>query len=271
MDTKMNVSSLLEIFGYNLYTADHTEAVFGFRPKDAPLPPYWNLKDYEAHAAAGDYLICYPNGEPNMSPMTLEVMAKRALSKKSFSNPLFSRQFSHEGDPVSDLIRNDPLIHNGMLRPGWQFVSPHVLPETGSRDFVEQTNVLIENMERLLGDSPPSAFLEAKKKWKSEQQFVAKTLIEMDKPEAAAFFLASLDCTRFLREPVQNTFYRYLLVYGITGVKLFPNDYSWSGSVSSDGRLVCFGDAVAGGADVDGSTPDDSSSCLCAVTSRSGF
>ncbi|HWQ59644.1 MAG TPA: hypothetical protein VN420_00660, partial [Candidatus Fimivivens sp.] len=153
----------------------------------------------------------------------------------------------------------------------WQFVSPHVLPETGNKDFVEQTDILIGNMERLLGDTLPPMFRDAKKKWGTFERSMARTLIKKGKLEAATFFLASCDITRLLREPVQNTFLRYLLVYILTGEKLFVRNHSWSGSPSSDGYLVSFGAAGAGGACVSGDAPDDSYSCLCAVASRSEF
>ncbi len=89
--------------------------------------------------------------------------------------------------------------------------------------------------------------------------------------KAAAFFLASLDITRLLKEPVQNTLYRYLVVSSITGQKLFVENYSWSGSPSSDGDLVYFGGADAVGAGVVRGGPGVSYSFLCAVVSRSGF
>ncbi|HWQ60554.1 MAG TPA: hypothetical protein VN420_05435, partial [Candidatus Fimivivens sp.] len=153
----------------------------------------------------------------------------------------------------------------------WQFVSPHVLPETGNKDFVEQTDILIGNMERLLGDTLPPMFRDAKKKWWTFERSMARTLIKKGKLEAATFFLASCDITRLLREPVQNTFLRYLLVYILTGEKLFVRNHSWSGSPSSDGYFVLFSRVHAVGARVGSGAVGDSYQSLCAVVSRSGF
>ena len=268
---KMTTKDVSGLFHNRYYAADETEQVFGFRPKDITLPEYWKPEDYELHAEAGHLLICYPNRLPNLEPVTFEEMAKRALAGKSVSEGLlWQSQFSRDGNLVSDWILNDPLQRNGMPRSGWQFVSLDALSETREKDFIEQTNTLIRNMEQCLHHAIPPILWDAKSKWEGYERDFARSLIKRSEQKAASMYLSSLDVTRFLREPVQNAFFRYLLVFGMTGEKLFGNAYSWSSSLSSDGRLVYFGLADVLGASVGRPTPAGSSSRLRAVASRSG-
>lgn len=260
------------LFAGSFYGANQAAAVFGFRPPDPPLPGYWKAKDYEMHAEAGDILICYPDHLPDLKPLTLEKMAHHALSKVTFRRPyLWEDQFTSVGEVVADWICNDLILMNGMPRPGWQFVSPHILPQTTFHDFVEQTDILIGDMERRLGHVLPPTLVRANETWQMYEKIMAQRMIENGKLKTASFFLASCDITRLLREPVYNTFYRYLIVGRYSGERLFDRKWSWSSSPSSGGNIMFFGRMDEEGACILERRPDDARLCLGAVTSRMGF
>ncbi|MEI6650120.1 MAG: hypothetical protein WCL23_01655 [Candidatus Moraniibacteriota bacterium] len=279
MDIKMTIPDAQSIFGKKFYADDQTEQVFGFRPKDDPLPGYWTSKDYELHAEAGHMLICYPVRfcYPNRlqnTPITLEKMATWYSSVVSSlpAGLLWGDQFEESGNYEERAwMKNDLLVSSTVLRSGWQFVSPEEVAGTARENFISQTDVLIGNMESLLSGRLPRALQTAISKWEGYERKVAYQLLEQGNNAATTLFLTVLDIVRLLREPVQNTFFRYLIVHGCTGEKLFRDFYSWSSSPSTDGSLVCFGDAGALGACVFGVTPVGSFSVLRAVASRSGF
>ncbi len=177
--TKMTKTDVKSLFPGRFYEADHTEQVFGFRPKEIPLPRYWTVRDYEAHSNAGHCLICYPNRLQNLEPLTLEAMARRAIAGKSLPEGiLWPGQFDKQGETVERSLQNDLLLKYGIPHPGWQFVSQSVLPETGNKDSVDQTDVLIGNMQRLLGHALPPAFWEAKAKWETYERSIVRMLFK---------------------------------------------------------------------------------------------
>jgi hypothetical protein len=168
-------------------------------------------------------------------------------------------------------MKNDFLISCGILRSGWQFVSLESLAGTEYKDFVSQMDVLIGNMKKLLNGRFSPVLQTAILKWEGYERRVAIQLLAQGDSVAATFFLSSLDIVRILREPVQNAFFRYLIVYGITGEKLFMDSYSWSSSVSTDGNFMCFSGADADGAVVNKDAPGCSYPNLRTVTSLMGF
>ncbi|MEI7750027.1 MAG: hypothetical protein WCJ25_03410 [Candidatus Moraniibacteriota bacterium] len=269
----MTIPDVKSIFGKKFYADDQTEQVFGIRPQYIPLPKDWTPKDYELHAEAGHMLICYPDRQQNSKPITLEAMATSYARQDGLpAGLLWNGQFEESGLCTKNTwMKNDLLVSSGVLRSGWQFVSPEGVAGTGGANFISQTDALIENMESLLNGRLPRALQTAISKWEGYEREVAYQLLVQENDAATTLFLAFLDIVRLLREPVQNTFFRYLIVHGCTGEKLFWDFYSWSSSPSTGSRLVCFGAAGARGARVYRCTPDVSLSSLRAVASRSGF
>jgi hypothetical protein len=274
MGVKMTISDVQSIFGKQFYADDQTERVFGIRPQHIPLPEYWTWKDYEMHAKEGHMLICYPDRQQNSKPITLEEMSTSYARQDGLpAGLLWSDQFGKSGNyGEGTWMKNDLLVSSTVLRSGWQFVSPEALVGTASKDFINQMDVLIGNMESLLNGRLPQALQIAISKWEGYEREVANQLhYVLGNNVGATYFLSSLDIVRLLREPVQNTLFRYLIVHGCTGDKLFKDFYSWSSSPSSGGRLLFFGVEDLSGANVNGNPPVSLHPLLCAVASRMGF
>lgn len=260
-----------DMFKERFYGPEEIESVFRFRPDAPPIP--FSKEDMLRHERLGHILIYNPDATPDGRPFRIEDMASRALSggrnvleRDAAGNPkkylLYKEQFNENGEILTNAwFSGDQTVRDGVPQKGWQFVSPDVLPGTESKDFVAQTDVLIANAKQdFFGGSIPRAFQAAVDEWESKK-IVFKADVNT---------LAALPIMRFVRERVQNTIFRFLLVHGTKRELLFKDGiYSWSYAPSSDGRLVNFGHADAEGAYVYRFEPGVSDSDLGAVASRS--
>lgn len=261
-----------DMFKERFYGPEEIERVFGFRPEAPPIP--FSREDMIRHEQLGHILIYNPDALPDGTAFDIQNMTSRALSggrnvleRDAQGNPtkhlLYKDQFDENGKILNSVWFSDDLkVKTGTPQSGWQFVSPEVLPGAESKNFVAQTDFLIENAKRnFFGGALPQAFQSAVDEWESK-----KVTFKNDAQK-----LATLPIMNFVRERVQNAIFRFLLVHGTgRGVLFKDGNYSWSYALSSDGNLVRFGDAGAGGAFVGGNTPDGSRSDLSAVASRSG-
>ncbi|MEI6650055.1 MAG: AAA family ATPase [Candidatus Moraniibacteriota bacterium] len=261
-----------DIFKERFYGPEETEQVFGFRPEAPPIP--YTKADMLRHEQLGHILMYNPDILPDGTPFDIQTMASRALSggrnvleRDASGIPtkylLYKEQFDENGKILDGAwFSGDQEVKTGTPQSGWQFVSPEALPDTENKNFVAQTDILIENArENFFGGGVPDAFQKAVDEWHSK-----KVMFKDD-----ANKLASLPIMNFVRERVQNTIFRFLLVHGTGRGTLFADgNYVWSYALSSGGSLVSFGFAVAVGADVYGYAPVDSYSDLRAVASRSG-
>ncbi len=261
-----------DIFKERFYGPEEIEQVFGFRPEAPPIP--YTQADMIRHEQLGHILIYNPDILPDGTAFDIQNMASRALSdgrnvleRDASGSPtkylLYKNQFDENGEILDGAwFSGDQEVKTGTPQSGWQFVSPKALPGTESKNFVAQTDILIANArQNFFGGVEPDAFRKAVDEWHSKK----------DTFKDDANKLASLPIMSFVRERVQNTIFRFLLVHGTGRGTLFADgNYVWSYALSSDGNLVFFGLADGYGADVLRITPDASHSYLRAVASRSG-
>jgi len=151
---------------------------------------------------------------------------------------------------------------------GWQFVSPNILPDSTGKNYIAQTEMLIENARSNFFDGNlPQEYLEAEKEFKIEKSKIEK-FIKNSNYVKASKTLSALKISQLLREPVQNVIFRYLVSFK-KGKQLFMDgEYSWASSFSSDGFLLRFGGTYATGADVGRIRPALSFDSLGVVSSR---
>jgi len=275
---------------------DDIEQTFGFKPEAKDIPPIlFSKEEIERHQKLGDMLVLNLDKTSDGIPLTIEEMAERAI-KIIGSNVI---EKDAEGNPTKYLLYNDQFDENGKMKSeawfsgeteikkqtpkaGWQFVSPDIITnfkttdkngqpitETStSKKYLPQTELLIENAKSNFFDGQfPPEYQEAEKEFHQKKPEIEKLIQESNYTEAAKS-ISALKILQLLREPVQNTIFRYLVSFK-KGKQLFTDGkYSWSSGVSSDGHLLYFGSADARGADVHGAGPGRADGALGVVSSR---
>ena len=258
------------------------EAAFGFKleAKDIPKIPF-SQEEIERHQELGDMLVLNLDKTPEGIPLTIEEMTEKAI--KTIGSNVIERD--KDDEPTKYLLYKNQFDEQGKLkdeawfsaqaeikkqtpRLGWQFVSPDILPDSTDKNYLAQTELLIENARiKFFNGTLSLEYQQAETQFQQEKDKVQQLIQNKNYIEASKI-LSNLKISQLLREPVQNTIFRYLMSYK-KGKQLFADGkYSWSDSVSSVGNVPFFGNAVATGADVNRDSPDDSNDNLGVVSSR---
>ncbi|MDO9230976.1 MAG: AAA family ATPase [bacterium] len=265
------------------------EQTFGFKLEAKDIPPLeidgkpLTREEIERHQKLGDKLVLNFDKTPDGIPLNIEEMAERALKVLGSDGNVIERD--KDGKPTKYLLYKDQFAENGKLKSGawffgeaeirkqtpkagWQFVSPDILPNSTSKNYLAQTELLIENAKNNFFDGKfPPEYQEAEKEFQTKKPEIEE-LIKDNKYIEAVKAISTLKISNLLHEPVQNTIFRYLVSFK-KGKQLFTDGkYSWSICASSDGGFLSFGDADADGAHVRGSKPDFSYGLLGVVSSR---
>ena len=261
---------------------DDIEQTFGFKLEAKDIPAIlFSEEEIERHQESGDMLVLNMDKTPDGIPLNIEEMAKRAI--RSIGSNVIEKD--KNGNPTKYLLYKDQFYDQGKIKSGtwfsgetevrkqtpklgWQFVSPNILPDSTGKNYIAQTEMLIENARSNFFDGNlPQEYLEAEKEFKIEKSKIEE-FIENNNYVKASKTLSALKISQLLREPVQNVIFRYLVSFK-KGKQLFTDGkYSWASSFSSDGFLLSFGNANATGAGVSRIWPGSSFDNLGAVSSR---
>ncbi|MDO9230975.1 MAG: hypothetical protein Q7U36_00650 [bacterium] len=265
------------------------EQTFGFKLEAEDIPPLeidgkpLTREEIERHQKLGDILVLNFDKTPDGTPLNIEEMAKRALKVLGSDGNVIERD--KDGKPTKYLLYKDQFDEKGELKSGvwfsgeaeirkqtpkagWQFVSPNILPNSTNKNYLAQTELLIENAKNNFFDGKfPPEYQEAEKEFETKKPEIEE-LIKNNKYIEAVKAISALEISQLLREPIQNNIFRYLVSFK-KGKQLFTDrKYSWSNTASSDGIFLVFGGADADGALVDGRRPDGSFDHLGVVSSR---
>ena len=261
---------------------DDIEATFGFKleAKDIPKIPF-SQEEIERHQELGDMLVLNVNKTPDGIPLTIEEMIERAMKtigsnvieRDKDSEPikhlLYKGQFDEQGKLKSEAwFSGEAEIKKQTPRLGWQFVSPNILSDSTDKNYLAQIEFLMENARtKFFNGTLPPEYQQAETQFQQEKAKIQQFIQNNNYGEASKV-LSDLKISQLLREPMQNTLFRYLVAFK-KGQQLFTDGkYSWSNSSSTDGSLLFFGVAVAEGAFVGWYSPTFSGGSLGAVSSR---
>ncbi|MDP3956353.1 MAG: hypothetical protein Q8Q18_03875 [bacterium] len=142
-------------------------------------------------------------------------------------------------------------------RSGWALVSKDVLPDSTSKNYIEQTEVIIKALKDAAFEDIelPEEYAKAIIEWEEyyNTNFRGKTKVEIDQllnREGIKYAkqLSELKINQLTRQSVQETIYDLAMYHDTyNNRRLLPNKYTWSNSCSSDGYLVRLGFFAATG------------------------
>ena len=176
-----------------------------------------------------------------------------------------------------DWYKDEKFFTQERTKLEWKLVSKDLIPNSTSKNYLEQTAVLADYVRGLYDDRSkmPDEVRTALDEWdflennavkfsELQKNTVSSTVAEW---KSAALTLESLKLTQLFRESFSEWIYRTALTERATGERLLPNTYSWTKSRPSVGDFVLAGYFDDDGGNVDRRRPRISDSSIgCAFS-----
>lgn len=263
LDSRPNAERIL---GLDFLGPKDVEAVFGVRPTARMT---FSNPDLERAKELGQQYIDYvdtmnvpdpESGEMQTGvPVTMENL-KRYFPKAHDNNPMWYSQ---------DWYNNEAFFKNERPRVGGKLTSKEVIPNSTSKNYLQQTDLLIEHLKtQVFKDvALPKAYADAIAEYETKKTEI-QTLMTANKWQDASKILSELSITGLVRETPVEAMYRLILNNKARQQKPLPSIYSWTSGRDSGGILVFVGHFDEDGARVSGSVPTIADGLLGACFSR---
>ena len=263
LDSRPNAERIL---GLDFLGPKDVEAVFGVRPTARMT---FSNPDLERAKELGQQYIDYvdtmnvpdpESGEMQTGvPVTMENL-KRYFPKAHDNNPMWYSQ---------DWYNNEAFFKNERPRVGGKLTSKEVIPNSTSKNYLQQTDLLIEHLKtQVFKDvALPKAYADAIAEYETKKTEI-QTLMTANKWQDASKILSELSITGLVRETPVEAMYRLILNNKARQQKPLPSIYSWTSGRDSVGYLVYVGNSGGDGANVYRDAPTLTSGTLGACFSR---
>src|SRR3989338_4301746 len=232
-----------ELLGEDLIGPEEIDKTWGVRPEDVPEIPF-SREELERAKEMGQMLVLRVEKTEDGKPMSMEAM-NTILAKRWEKEKKGGLLNTAEG--WRDKVTGSKYFSEVAPRAGWALISKELLKDSTSKNYIEQTDVIIKALrEQAFKDiEMPEEYEEAIREFEVNKDRLTKLMGE--NWQQAAKELAELKITQITRQSIQETIYDLALYYDKNGKRLLLNVYTWSNSRSTDGRLVDLGDFGARG------------------------
>ena len=234
----------------NVFGPKEIEKIFGVRLAEVPGIPF-SVEELERAEKLGQMLLLRVDKTAEGKPMSLEamteVMAKRW--KDEGKGDLLST-----ADGWKSWIGEDRFTTESP-RTGWALVSKDVLPESLSKNYIEQTEVIIATLKSdVFKDMDiPEEYTKAIAEFESRKAKLTELVGEDWKK--AAKELTELKISQMTRQTFPETIYDLAVYYDVNNERLLSEKRTWSASLDPGGGLVSLGEFDADGVYGDGWSP----------------
>jgi len=247
----------------NVFGPKEIEKIFGVRLAEVPGIPF-SVEELERAEKLGQMLLLRVDKTAEGKPMSLEAMTE-----------VMTKRWKDEGkgdllstaDGWKTWIGEDRFTTESP-RTGWALVSKDVLPESLSKNYLEQTEVIIATLknEVFKDMDVPEEYTKAIAEFESKKAKLAE-LINEDWKKAAKE-LTELKISQMTRQTFPETIYDLAVYYDVNNERLLSDKRTWSTSLDPGGYVVSLGYFGAGGVDGDGWSPDGRGGYLGVSLSR---
>ena len=259
----MSIEEARELLGNDFLGPEQVEQAFGVKlaVKEIPVLPY-SREDLETAKEQGEMLVLRIEHDDKGELITMEHLTRMFASQMP-KNIKFLYAQEKAGNPKlgNDCwYKNEHFFKQHSPKLEWKLVSKNVLPNSTSKDYIEQTRILREHLHNSLTPQELAECSDAKLEELRE-------LMKTDWKKAAQQLSELLINQNHRRRPVE-VLYDLALRFGAQDERLLQDKRDWTCACSSDGNLVSTGDFDAKGARVNGWLPDSSNGDLGVVSSR---
>jgi len=247
----------------NVFGPDEVEKTFGVRLREVPEIPF-SVEELERAEKLGQMLVLRVDKTDAGKPMSMEAMNDILVKKWKKDD---KGEILRTADSWKSWIGED-YFKKEVPHSGWALVSKDLLPDSTSKNYAEQTEVIIKALrEKAFKDIEiPEEYEEAMREFESNKDRLTR-LMSKNWQEAAKQ-LSELKITKLTRQTIPETIYDVAMYYDKHNKRLLSGKYTWSASLRPDGRLVRLGDFSPRGVDGSGWMPGGRGGDLGASLSR---
>ncbi|MDD3774044.1 MAG: hypothetical protein PHW50_02070 [Patescibacteria group bacterium] len=230
--------------------------------KDIPAIPF-PIEELKRAKELGQMLILRVDQAVDGMPLTMQKIGDILEEKtKDGGKVLYNTDWYKDEDFFTETIES-----------GWALVSKELVPESTSKNYLEQTQRLIDyfKTEVLEGGPFSPEYAEAIAEFNREKAGIDAIVESSDEFEwkRASEILSNLKITQLLRQSPVESLYDLIVYFQVNGTRLLPNQYSWTSRRDSVGDLVGVGYFGSDGVGVDDALPGSSNGDLGVSFSRS--
>jgi len=235
------------------------EQVFGVKLDRLPAIPF-SQQELQRAKELGQQLILQVD---TMAHKAGGIMSREKAAPLTLENLKQKFTKSHDDKKVfydQDWYNNEDFFKKEKPRTGWRLTSKDLLPGSTSKSYLEQTDVLVEHLEKQIfkGVELPKPYKDAIAEFKrkrAEIEPLAKSGTDSEWKRGSQI-LADLAITKLVRELPVEAMYRLILNDQARKDKPLPSTYTWTASRESGGGLVDVGSFDDTGAVVYRNRPD---------------
>ncbi len=241
-----------EIMGESFYGTEEIKNTFGFEFSTDKIPPiHYNPEVLEKAKENGEMLVLRVESDGEGSPMTMERM-------NEIMQTILDKDSEEEQEKLlydTDWYQEEDFFKNTSLRTEWRIVGKEFIPDSTSKNYIEQTKIL---RDYLLGLESLSE--EEKSECNDELLIGLQKMLDEDYDknwQEVAKKLSELLINKNHRRIPAEILYDWILQFRNRKERgILEENYDWSNTLSSGGRLVYLGSASRGGVGVSASGPD---------------
>ncbi len=240
-----------EIMGESFYGVEEIKNTFGFEVSTDKIPaiPY-GPEVLEKAKENGEMLVLRVESDGEGSPMTMERM-------NGLMQAILEEDSEEEQEKLlydTDWYSEEDFFKNASLRTEWKLVGKNFVPDSTSKNYIEQTKVLrdyllgLDSVSKEEQEECTDEFLEGLQKMLDE---------DYDKNwKEVAKKLSELLINKNHRRIPAEILYDWVLQFRNKKERgILEANYDWSNALSSDGRLVYLGSADRNGVSVSSGNP----------------
>ncbi len=246
-----------EIMGDDFFGLDEVENALGYTLDRSSTPGIpFTREELEQARANNEFLILYASHSTHNEPITMQ---RLNLNSKPATTP-------GAGKILYDTswYKDEEFFTSEHPRLGWKLVTKDVIPDSISKDYFNQTQTIVDNLQGLA--TIPPEYEEAFSEW-DDQKAEINGLMLTNWQEAARR-LEALKVNDMFRQTPVEALYANLVYSQIKGQRLMEGTYTWTNTPSSNGSLVFVGGFDSGGAGVYNWEPDDADDDVGVALSR---
>jgi len=223
------------------------QIAFGFEPELSTVPEIpFTEDDLEKAKELEQMLVLRVDKASDGSSLTMQKIKEITGNKVKDGGEVFYDQGWYE----------DEEFYTGeTVKAGWALVSKEFIPESTSKNYLEQTEVAIDYLQNQVfaGKPLPKEYQDAIDEFESQKTEIAG-LLGSDW-QSASEKLAKLSITGLTRQSPVEAIYDLATHFQNTEERLLPDAYSWTSKRDSDGDLVVVGYFKSDGVNVSYDSP----------------
>ena len=273
-ETGVSIEQAKEILGEDVLGPEAIQVTFGFTPEDTPPIPF-SIEELERAKELNQFLELRVDRTADGKPLDMNKMHE--LLQPEFTTGNKGKILNSYGQDNS-WYKNEDFLKD-VPRASWVLVSKDVIPNSLSKNFLQQTEVIANYLKTDIfsakGGSAsggkdqemPEAYKEAIEEFEAKKASIQAILTS--NWQEAAKQLSELKINQLTRQLPVETMYDFLMYFKNNGKRLLESKYTCTYRRDSGGRLVGFGGSDADGARVYRWAPDIVDVLLGVAFSRS--